>query len=88
MITVVGGRTAPSALPPMSTLPPASTASWTQRSVRCALARSTIGPTCVSGSSGSPTLRSRAPSTKRAMNSSQTDSCTNRRCTLMHTWPA
>ena len=51
----VGSKNAPSALPPTTTLPPSWTASSTQRWVRAAAwPSSTIGPTSVTGSIGSP----------------------------------
>ena len=87
-VRIVGGKKLPSALPPRRTLPPIATASSTQRWVRSAAAPSTIGPSSVSGSSGSPILSALAPSTKRSMNASQMASWTNIRWTLMQTWPA
>ena len=60
-VRIVGGKNVPSALPPTRILPPRSTASSTQRWVRDAAFSSTIGPTSVVGSSGSPTLSAAAP---------------------------
>ena len=87
-VRTVGGKNVPSALPPSRTLPPSATASSTQRWVRPAAVASTIGPTSVVGSSGSPTLSACAPATNLSMNASQMSSWTNIRWTLMQTWPA
>ena len=48
-VRIVGGKNAPSALPPRSSLPPIATASSTQRCVRPAAVPSTIGPRSVVG---------------------------------------
>ncbi len=87
-VRIVGGKYVPSAVPPRSALPPAASASSTQRWVRDAALPSTIGPTSVCGSSGSPTFRAFAPAMSFGMNVSQMSSCTNIRWTLMQTWPA
>ena len=84
----VGSKNAPSAWPPASTVPPAATASSTQRRVRTTFASSTIGPMSVVGSSGSPTFRSLTPATSFSRNASATASWTKIRWTLMHDWPA
>ena len=64
-----------------------ATASSTHSWVRCTLASSTIGPTSVAASAGSPTLSAAEAATNLPMNSSQTSSWTNIRWTLMHVWP-
>mmetsp|Transcript_3306 Transcript_3306/g.10319 ORF Transcript_3306/g.10319 Transcript_3306/m.10319 type:complete len:268 (-) Transcript_3306:91-894(-) len=52
----------------------------------CASA-STMGPTSVAGSRGSPTTRSRAAPVTRSRNSSYTASCTTMREAAEHFWP-
>ena len=77
----------PSAVPPASTVPPSARASSTQGWVRAAAFASTIGPTSVAGSAGSPSLSASTPARKRSMNASHTSSWMNIRWTLMHTCP-
>ena len=69
-VRIVGGKKVPVAFPPRRSFPPIATASSTQRWVRSAAFASTIGPTSVVGSSGSPTFSAAAPATKRSMNAS------------------
>ena len=57
------GRTCRRPGRPPGAVPPIATASSTQRWVRPAAVASTIGPTSVVGSSGSPTLSAAAPAT-------------------------
>src|SRR3972149_5112485 len=86
-VRIVGGKKAPSARPPVRSLPPMEIASSTPRCARCAWASSTIGPRTVSGSSGSPTRRAAAPARSFGMNASQTSRWMKMRCTLMPTCP-
>ena len=87
-VSTVGGKNVPSAWPPARTVAPIATASSTQRWVREAWCSSTIGPTSVVGSSGSPTLSAATPARNFSMNASQIASWMNIRWTLMQTWPA
>ncbi len=66
----VGPNHRPSASPRTSARAPDARASATQPSVRCTAFSSTIGPSSVSGSSGSPTFTRRVRSMKRRSNSS------------------
>ena len=85
--TTAGVSVAPWMIPPASSRAPAETASPIHPATRFAASASTIVPTSVAGSSGSPTRSEATCARKRPTNSSKRGDSTYTRCTEMQLCP-
>ena len=86
-VSTVGGNSAPSASPPVTTWAPWSTASLTSPDTRSTAPAFTIGPIWVSGSRGSPTFSAPAFSPSSEAKSPDTERSTTTRSVDMQIWP-